>query len=151
MNHQMQTTDQITHAYARRITARLTEGTDALAYDVNERLRAARMQALAQRKRPQAVAQHRATAASTLLAAGPVALRGAGAGDEGGTWWRALLSAIPLIALLIGVGVVHTLQADTSASEIAEIDTALLSDDLPPAAYADPGFVQYLRTLSPTP
>ena len=29
--------------------------------------------------------------------------------------------------------------------ELAEIDTALLVDDLPPAAYSDPGFVQFLR------
>ena len=30
-------------------------------------------------------------------------------------------------------------------SDLAEIDTALLVDDLPPAAYSDPGFIQFLR------
>ena len=29
---------------------------------------------------------------------------------------------------------------------MAEVDAALLTDDLPPAAYADPGFVQFLKT-----
>ena len=28
----------------------------------------------------------------------------------------------------------------------AEVDAALLTDDLPPAAYADPGFAQYLKS-----
>jgi hypothetical protein len=27
----------------------------------------------------------------------------------------------------------------------AEVDAALLSDDLPPQAYADPGFAEFLR------
>ena len=36
--------------FARRVTARLTSGTDDLPYDISERLRAARMQALAKRK-----------------------------------------------------------------------------------------------------
>jgi hypothetical protein len=29
---------------------------------------------------------------------------------------------------------------------VAEFDQALLTDDLPPAAYADPGFVQFLKS-----
>jgi hypothetical protein len=28
---------------------------------------------------------------------------------------------------------------------LAEVDSALLIDDLPPAAYADPGFLQFLK------
>lgn len=142
----------IATAYAHRVTARLSDTTDALPYDINERLRAARMQALAARKRPQPLVQPQMEGASTLLGLGPVAtLGGSGAGDEGATWWRAALSVIPLVALVIGLGVVHDWQSDTSAREIAEIDTALLSDDLPPAAYADPGFAQYLKTLTPSP
>jgi hypothetical protein len=34
---------------------------------------------------------------------------------------------------------------DDRANELAEIDSALLIDDLPPAAYADPGFLQFLK------
>ncbi|MDP2768972.1 MAG: DUF3619 family protein, partial [Giesbergeria sp.] len=37
--------------FARRVTARLTEGASELPYDISERLRAARMQALARRKK----------------------------------------------------------------------------------------------------
>jgi hypothetical protein len=31
------------------------------------------------------------------------------------------------------------------ARELAEIDVAILVDDLPPDAYADPGFSQFLK------
>jgi hypothetical protein len=32
------------------------------------------------------------------------------------------------------------------ASEIAAVDAELLTDELPPAAYTDPGFLQFLRS-----
>jgi hypothetical protein len=31
------------------------------------------------------------------------------------------------------------------ANEVAEVDAALLTDDLPPTAYTDPGFVHFLK------
>ncbi len=34
---------------------------------------------------------------------------------------------------------------DESALELAEIDSALLIDDLPPQAYADPAFIDFLK------
>ena len=43
-------TEMAADRFARRVTARLTSGTDDLPYDISERLRAARMQALAKRK-----------------------------------------------------------------------------------------------------
>ncbi len=36
-------------------------------------------------------------------------------------------------------------------NEVAEVDAALLTDDLPPSAYADPGFLQYLKTTAQAP
>lgn len=43
--------EQAAELFARRLTARLSADTDALPYDISERLRAAREQALAQRKK----------------------------------------------------------------------------------------------------
>lgn len=37
----------------------------------------------------------------------------------------------------------------TAPTEVAEVDTALLTDDLPPAAYADSGFIQYFSRPPP--
>jgi hypothetical protein len=34
---------------------------------------------------------------------------------------------------------------DFLAQDLAEIDSAILADDLPPAAYTDPGFAQFLK------
>ena len=42
-------------------------------------------------------------------------------------------------------------QDEATAAEIAAVDAALLTDDLPPAAYTDPGFVQYLKASAQTP
>ena len=130
--------------FARRVAVRLSDGTDALPYDISERLRAARVQALAQRKREVVVQQLRQTPA--VVRQGRSAVLG-GWGNEGGTWWRALASAIPLMALFVGLVVVNVNETEYSTTEVAEVDAALLTDDLPPSAYADPGFVQYLKSV----
>lgn len=130
--------------FARRVTARLSDGTDALPYDISERLRAARVQALARRKREVLVQQLRP--APAVVRQGSSAALG-GWGSEGGTWWRALASAIPLMALFVGLVVVNVNETEYSSAEVAEVDAALLTDDLPPSAYADPGFVQYLKSV----
>jgi hypothetical protein len=49
------------------------------------------------------------------------------------------------VVLAAGLVLIHTVQSERRANELAEVDAALLTDDLPPAAYADPGFVQFLR------
>jgi hypothetical protein len=41
---------------------------------------------------------------------------------------------------------IYNFQSDRRATELAEVDAALLTDELPPAAYADPGFLQFLKT-----
>jgi len=47
--------------------------------------------------------------------------------------------------LVFGLIAINVIQDDKRANELAEIDAALLTDDLPPAAYADPGFSQFLK------
>lgn len=137
--------EQAAERFARRVTARLSAGNDALPYDISERLRAAREQALAKRKK-EMVAVRVVQAAPAVVRNGRTAALGWG--GEGGNWWRALVSAVPLTALLVGLVVTNISQDEYGASEVAEVDTALLTDDLPPSAYADPGFVQYLKTAS---
>ena len=142
--------NQAADAYARRLTARLTHGNADLPYDITERLRAARMQALAQRKRPAIQTVQQTESATQILVHGASASLG-GWGREGGNWWRAVMSAVPLAALVIGLFVVNMEQDDAVASEIAEVDAVLLTGDLPPSAYADPGFVQFLKSSHQTP
>jgi len=140
---------QAADAYARRLAARLTHGNADLPYDITERLRAARMQALARRKRPVSLPVRETAAAPQVVSSGPTAALG-GWGREDGTWWRALVSAVPLAALVVGLFFVNMVQDDAVATEIAEVDAALLTDDLPPSAYADPGFLQFLKSANQT-
>ena len=120
------------------VAARLSDASDALPNDFAERLRVARTQALAKRK---VVAAPRT--AAVVLANGASATLGSG--DDEFSLWGRMVSALPLIALVVGLVSIHFIQNERRANEIAEIDTALLMDDLPPAAYTDPGFVQFLK------
>ena len=128
--------------FALRVTARLSSGTEALPYDISERLRASRMQALAKRK--VTVPVRRTAPAAVVVNAGSTATLGRG--GEGGRWWNALVSAVPLLALVVGLVVIDIAQDERAANDVAEVDAALLTDDLPPDAYSDPGFVQFLKT-----
>ena len=115
----------------------LTQSSGELPHDVSERLRVARQRALAARKLEAAPRTQVLAQGSSLTLAGPE--------SEGLGLWGVLGSALPLLALLVGLGTVQWLDRQQAVSELAEIDTALLVDDLPPAAYSDPGFVQFLR------
>lgn len=125
--------------FGRRVAARLAAGTQELPYEVSERLRAARMQALAKRKR--IVGLH--AAAGISHSGGGATLTGDG--DEHVSWWNRIASVLPIVALVAGLVLIHGIQNERRANEVAEVDAALLTDDLPPSAYADPGFIQFLK------
>jgi len=127
-----------TDRYGASLARRLAPAADQLPYDISERLRAARMQAVAKRK---VVTQPHPV--RSLFASGGAAVLGGG--DEGLNLWSRIASALPLLALAAGLVFIHTVQTERRAAELAEVDTALLTDDLPPAAYADPGFVHFLK------
>jgi len=122
-----------------QIAARLSEASDGLPHDITERLRAARVRAVAQRaKEAPAVSRVRD---AVVLSDGTAALRLGGSLDG---FWNRLSSLLPLIALLAGLFLIVTVQDDIRAREVAELDAALLTDELPPSAYTDPGFVPFL-------
>jgi hypothetical protein len=66
--------------------------------------------------------------------------------DEGLNLWSRLGSALPLIALLLGLATIHIFQNEFRANEIAQVDAELLTDDLPPSAYTDPGVLVFLKS-----
>ena len=132
------TQSQLQDRFGRQVAARLAAGTAEIPYNVTERLRAARVQAVARRKQAQL-----RTASSVVASGGAAALT---FGDDGQSLWNRIASALPLIALAAGLILIHTIENDRRASEVAEVDAALLTDDLPPSAYADPGFVQFLKS-----
>jgi len=121
--------------FGARIAAHLNDSTRLLPVHIAERLRLARVQAvnhgrLLRRQETPAFATSNGSQW--------------GKKDHFGFWGRAS-SLLPLIALLIGLVFIGILQEQQRAHEIAEVDTELLTGDLPPVAYTDPGFAQYLK------
>lgn len=125
---------------ALRMTARLTETTADLPQDVTERLRFAREQAL-QRAR----AARTTTVAESVLVMSAGSSASLGRGEGGSGWWVQLAALIPLVALVGGLMLIQQMHNNSQIAAAAEIDASLLADDLPPAAYSDPGFVEFLK------
>jgi Protein of unknown function (DUF3619) len=121
-----------------RLAGLLTSQSQALPHDVTERLRFAREQALARAK------QSRVQSAPESVALG----NGVGTMAMGGfaSWWQRAASLLPLLVLVSGLVMIDQWVVHEQVLDAAEIDAQLLSDDLPPTAYSDPGFVEYLRS-----
>lgn len=136
-------TDCLQDRYGRRVAARLTDSTDTLPHDITERLRAARVRAVSHRK----IARVQSAPAIQVSGGGATL----GFDTEGLNLWSRLASALPIVALVIGLAGIAQYQRDDRAQELADVDAALLVDDLPPAAYTDAGFAQYLKIASLTP
>ena len=130
--------DALEDRYGLRVAARLSAGMADLPRDISERLRIARTQALARRKVRKA-----AHATPVWSSAGAATL---GFGDEGLNWFNRIASALPL--LVLGLVAINAIQNENSAREVAALDAALLVDDLPLAAYADSGFLQFIKAGS---
>ncbi len=123
-----------------RIAARLNSASLDLPHDISERLRAARTRAVGARLR----SQSRLHISPTVIHQNGAAILNLG-GDEGLNLWSRLAALLPLLTLVAGLAFIQTIMDDDGANELAEIDSALLIDDLPPDAYADPGFLQFLK------
>jgi hypothetical protein len=122
--------------FALRVTAALTENAHRLNADVGERLRCARELALERaRKRTSADIVAKRGSAGRL-------------GWIGSSWWIRLASVAPVFALVAGLVLIQRWQDNSQISVAAEVDAALLSDDLPPVAYRDAGFAEFLKSPS---
>lgn len=119
---------------AQQFATRLQQAERQITPEQSERLKALRLMAVAQIQpvsATAAVAQGRA-----LSLAGPSLWR---------SWLFRFGSVLPLIVLVVGLLVLQDYQQERFIRVTADIDTALLLGDLPPAAYADPGFARYLK------
>lgn len=120
----------------RNIAARLSDTTRELPNDISERLKAARMQALSKRK------IIKLQTATSVYAQGSAATLNSG--DFDGGFWSRIGAIVPLLALVAGLLTIAVVQERQRTSEIADVDSELLTDDLPPAAYTDSGFAHFL-------
>lgn len=126
--------DRLGHFFS----SQLTLATSDLPHDISERLRVARQLAMAQRLPAMRLSQApsiQINRQGTLTASG----------DEGLSLWSVLASSLPLLALVAGLLAIQSIQEDHIVMEIAATDAALLTDELPPDAYTDAGFAQFLK------
>jgi hypothetical protein len=125
--------------FGRASAALLTQGAENLPASVKDRLYEARKKALAARK-PEKVRMK------------SVAL--AGSGNWTGNFksssnlWDTLSWVAPLVVLIFGLIGIAQWQNESRINDIAEVDAALLTDDVPPDAYADSGFMAFLKNGS---
>lgn len=137
-NRYDQRADMIQRRLALRMAARLNDSLDDVPHDIGERLRAARVRAVlsAVTLRSPTHSESNSPWGRRLLQIFPALLR---------PNWGRIAVAAPICSLLIGLFAIDALQSRWVADELAEIDSAILMDDLPTAAYTDPGFAQFLR------
>mgnify|MGYP006269606063 FL=1 len=130
--------DQLTETQAdhfgRTSAVLLQKGAQSLPMGFKERLHAARMKALSVKK------------AEKVRLQKPVLAGISGNWNSGSNGlWDTVGWMAPLAVLVFGlIGIAHW-QDESRINDIAEVDAALLSDDVPPDAYADSGFLAFLK------
>jgi hypothetical protein len=120
--------------FGRASAALLSQGARSLPADIKDRLHAARMKALSVRKTEKVFAKKAVFAGTS----------GHFSSNSKGIW-DTVSWAAPLVVLVFGLIGIAQWQNDSRLTDIAEVDAALLTDDVPPDAYADSGFLAFLK------
>jgi len=124
--------NQPEHELAKKLVRHLDQGVDRLGPDVRQRLLTARKSALSKyREQPAPVLG--------LAWAGQAAAR---ITEPGFYDARNLIAVAALVLALVGVGY---WQINAPGNDVADIDTNLLTDELPVSAYLDKGFDSWLK------
>jgi hypothetical protein len=141
LNKNQSTTSLDEQAFAYNVRRALDERVDNLPDATAERLQAARKLAIA-RKKPE----------SAVYAVAPQRrFAHAGGGSSGNpfsdslSWMTRVGIIIPLIVLVVGAFGIYQYEEERRIDELAELDAAVLSDELPLNAYLDHGFDAYLN------
>jgi hypothetical protein len=56
---------------------------------------------------------------------------------------------LPLLVLALGLYLIQQEHGRSQVSAAADVDAILLADDLPPDAYSDAGFLEFLKLPPP--
>lgn len=130
-------TEELQDRLARRLAERLQECADQLPPHVEERLKVARYQAMQRHVHLKAATSTRASS----LTLGQKLVQWL----DDQAWFIPVASALPILLLVAGLVLI---QYDFNVEQInatAEVDGEILVDSLPPEAYSDSGFAQFLR------
>lgn len=127
-------TDDINFAY--KIRHALNERLEDLPDHVTKRLSLGRQLALQRKKKESAL--H--VAASEYAYAGT-----GGMFSRSSPWFGKVWLSLSALVLVVGMMAFFHHEEQRQIQESAEIDVAVLTDELPPSAYADSGFKAYLE------
>jgi Protein of unknown function (DUF3619) len=147
-NHFQPSAEAAQARFAMGLAGALTEHQrGALKPDIEARLSFAHDQAMAVARKARNAT---AAAPTTIGVAGGAAVLGGGGPDlDAAPWWLRLGSLLPLALLLAGLMLIDSRYTRSQIDAAAEVDAAILADDLPPEAYRDRGFVEFLKTARP--
>ena len=123
----------------RKITKSLDLSLETTPFHVNQRLSKARALAIS-KKKPE---KQLAWASQMSLAGHPSAKTRNSKSFVRNMGWLA-----PAILLIVGLVLITQWQQDARINDIADLDTAILSDEVPPDAYADNGFWVFLKQIT---
>jgi hypothetical protein len=135
-------TDVLQARLAARLAAGLSERALVLPNDITERLRVSREQAVLRARSARTLA--RGAAAQTVGFSRGAAVLGGSASR-----WQRMGYVLPLLILLAGFVLIDNWTSREQVLAAADIDSVLLADQLPPQAYSDPGFAEFLKSPPP--
>lgn len=127
-------TEEINLAY--KVRHALNENLEALSPEISNRLNLARNVALSRKKSDAPL--------RTLNIHGVLAGNVANLTNRPFSWMGRIGLAIPLLAFIVGLAGIYEFEQQQHIFDAAEIDAAVLSDELPLIAYLDHGFNAYL-------
>jgi hypothetical protein len=123
-------TDDINLAY--KIRHALNENLDKLPASTTDRLAAARTLALSRKKADAPASKQERQPLFDIRSVFSM------------QWVARAAVAAPLLAMVAGLVGVYQVEREQRVAELADLDAAVLSDDLPLTAYTDHGFNAYL-------
>lgn len=126
--------------FAYKVRRAMSESSEKLPEATLERLAAARQLALSRKKEAEP---------SRALAFGGVLAGSNGVSISQKTWFNKSWFALALLVLLAGLYGLYEYEQEQQINDLAEIDAAVLVDELPPDAYLDSGFNAYLNKETP--
>lgn len=126
--------------FAYKVRRAMTESSENLPEATLDRLAAARQLALSRQKQADP---------SRVLAFGGILAGNSGQSISQKGWVKKMWIALPLFALMIGLYGIYEYEQEQQINDLAEIDAAVLVDELPPDAYLDGGFNAYLNKETP--
>jgi hypothetical protein len=130
--------DSVDVEFAYKIRRALNESADRLPEPTLNRLAQARKAALARKK----------TTPSAVLAFKGVLAGSSGFNFNGPDSWMGKFGlALPLLVLVFGLVGIYEYEQQAQINDLADIDVAVLADELPPDAYVDSGFTAYLKRV----